>query len=115
MVLPNPCRPYHATAKREGGNLAHWAWEHNHAFHSPSGRERGIVHILRGWDDYATYYRNRFVSLIGDDGFLGPHWESIGDALRGLLNGDLGCLDGGTLDSAIVTIMKENGIDTEDK
>ncbi len=108
-------KAYHANARDKDGCHTIWALRHNDAIRRPKGTELGVMKILRGWEDYAERHLFRFGSVIGQDGFLGKHWESIGDALRGLLNGDLGRLDGGTMDSAIVTIMTKNGIDTEDK
>ena len=77
--------------------------------------ETAVVEMIKGWERYAEDHRVRFESKIGDDGVLGPEWEAIGDALRGLLNGELGRLDGGTLDGFLLNTMRENGIDTEHK
>lgn len=108
-------KPYHANMKDKDGSYTNWALRHNAAIRNPEGLERGLMRILRGWEDYADQHRTHFGSLIGEDGFLGPQWEAIGDALRSLLNGSLGRLDGGVLDSAIQTIMNENAINTEGK
>lgn len=77
--------------------------------------ETQIVRMLDAWKEYAADHKARYESPIGDDGVLGAYWESIGDALRGLLNGETGRLDCGTLDGFILDTMKENGIDTETK
>jgi len=92
-----------------------WTVRHNKAVFYPTGPEKGIMQILSGWEDYADRHRKRYESLIGDDGFLGPQWEAIGDALRSLLNGELGRLDGGTMDGAILKIMEDNGIEISEK
>lgn len=71
--------------------------------------------MIKGWAKYAEDHRARFESPIGQDGVLGDYWESIGDALRGLLNGDCGRLDCGTLDGFILRTMAGNGVSTDSK
>jgi hypothetical protein len=71
--------------------------------------------MFRGWYEYAQAHERRYESLIGDDGFLGPAWEEIGDSLRTLLNGELGRLDGGICDGFILNTMRDNGVDTDQK
>lgn len=79
-----------------------WSTRHLKAVTSPgTGFERAYVEMLRGWLRYADVHATRYDSGIGDDGVLGPLWARIGDALLGLLNGDLGNMDGGTLDGII--------------
>lgn len=71
-----------------------------------------VWRMLTAWGAYADTHRGRFASLIGDDGVLGPEWQAIGQALRGLLNGECAGLDGGTVDAIILDTMTHNGIDT---
>jgi hypothetical protein len=92
-----------------------WQGQHHRAIVYPRGSEVPIVEMLKGWFEYADHHFSQFESLIGDDGFLGQHWEAIGDALRALLNGDCGRLDCGTVDGFILNTMRDNGIDTENK
>jgi hypothetical protein len=54
-----------------------------------------------------------FESLIGEDYVLGPEWTQIGTAIRGLLNGETGRLDCGTLDGFILETMRENGVEKD--
>src|SRR5689334_11744723 len=68
--------------------------------------ETAVVEMFKGWAKYAEDHKARYESPIGDDGVLGDYWESIGDALRGLLNGETGRLDCGTLDGFILNTMK---------
>ena len=75
--------------------------------------ERAIVLMLRGWLEYAEAHKSAFDSNIGDDSVLGDEWFKIGEALRGLLNGDLGRLDGGSLDTIIFDNLKEQGFDPD--
>jgi len=92
-----------------------WQERHAMAMRMPRAQERPIVAMLKGWLAYAQDHRARFDSPIGEDGVLGPEWEAIGDALRGLLNGDCGRLDCGTLDGLILNTMRENGVDVSRK
>lgn len=65
--------------------------------------------MLTGWHHYAGVHQHQYESPIGDDGVLGPMWQAIGQALLGLLNGDLGRLDAGTLDAFIRTTLTLGG------
>ena len=76
----------------------------------PSEKEKPLLHMLEGWLEYADQYRNRYLSGIQSDYFIGPLWFDIGQALLGLLNGEIGRLDGGTLDGII-----RDTLDYEDK
>ena len=67
------------------------------------------------WHRLAENHRDRYKSVIGDDGVLGPAWEQIGDSLRTLLNGDCGGLDCGTVDGLILDTMTRHGVDTSEK
>jgi hypothetical protein len=74
--------------------------------------EHAMVRMIDGWAEYADAHYEQFDSLIGEDYVLGPAWQAQGEAFRTLLNGELGDLDGGTMDGAILDIMRVNGIDT---
>ena len=73
--------------------------------------ETTTVQMLSAWAGYARAHRERFESLIGEDYVLGPHWAEVGLGVRGLLNGETGRLDCGTLDAFILDTLSENGID----
>lgn len=104
-----------APANRNMPNTTGWQQRHDAAMAIPRpGFEAAIVHMLRGWHEYAATHRARFESQIGDDGVLGPEWQSIGQALRGLLNGELGRLDGGTLSAFLSDTMHDNGASPDD-
>ena len=60
--------------------------------------EHAMAVMLMGWAEYGDAHRAAYRSGIGEDGVLGPEWAAIGRALLGLLNGDLGRLDGGACD-----------------
>lgn len=73
----------------------------------------GVAQLVFGWAAYADAHRLRFGSMVGEDGFLGPHWGEIGVMLTYLLNGDIGRLDGGLTDTLIRDIAELNGIDLD--
>lgn len=73
-----------------------------------------VAMMLETWKLYAEFYQSRFESKIGDDGVLGECWKDIGLGIRGLLNGELGRLDAGTLDAFILDTLREHGILDED-
>jgi len=85
----------------------------NDKYTSRLSGERGLVLMLRGWLEYAEAHRYTYESQIGDDRVLGDEWMAIGQAMLGLLNGDLGRLDGGTLDAIIRDNLNEQGFDPE--
>lgn len=88
------------------------AWEilHNAALQTPSVKEVGVVQLLQSWETYANNHRARFETSIGDDAVLARYWSDIGSAIIGLLNGDIGRLDGGTVDKYVRELARENGV-----
>jgi hypothetical protein len=92
-----------------------WQDRHNTAIRLPNSQEDPLVRMLQGWANYAMRHGTNYDSSIGDDGVLGPEWEAIGNGLLGLLNGNLGRLDAGTLDAFIRDTMSANGIDVSNK
>lgn len=107
-------KPPSLLAAKWGQDMPSWCARHNAALASNKGFEFAIVTMLVAWSEYAAEYKSRFLSLIGDDSVLGPVWQSIGENLRTLLNGELGGLDAGTLDNYIVGTMEYHGIDTSE-
>lgn len=101
------------------GNMGGWQERHNDAVSlaaanfTPKPFESAIVKMLAAWSRYAKDHKARFDSPIGDDGVLGDYWKDAGLAIRGLLNGEMGQLDCGTLDAYILDTLKDNAIDTE--
>jgi hypothetical protein len=85
-------------------------WDrHLDAIARPRGPERPISGMLHAWLLYADSHQERYGSGIGQDGVLGPEWAAIGRALRGLLNGECGRLDCGTVDGIILDTLKAEG------
>jgi hypothetical protein len=105
-------------------NGSHWTDRHNQAvadannpnhkaFNATEKHSSALLHMLTAWKSYATAHEAQFEGKIGNDYVLGAAWQEIGEALRTLLNGELGGLDGGTVDGYILDTMKENGINTD--
>jgi hypothetical protein len=72
---------------------------------------RSLVLMIRGWVAYADAHRKAYESGVTEDGMLGREWERIGIALRNLLCGNLGPLDGGTLDSILCEVFENEGVE----
>lgn len=92
-----------------------WSRRHLDAVRNPRpGIEAPIVQMLKGWIEYADHFNSRNdTKFLADDYFLGPLWRDMGKALRGLLNGELGRLDAGTIDGIICHNLKEQGYDPD--
>jgi hypothetical protein len=87
---------------------------HDKAWHSPSeGFESALVMGIRSLAAYAAAHEARYDSKLADDGVLGASWEEALRGFRGLLNGELGRLDGGFLDGAICNLYREAGFEGE--
>jgi hypothetical protein len=91
-----------------------WQDRHLAAIIRPNATERPMVNLISAWVDYAAQHARRFDSKIGDDGVLGPEWAQIGAALHGLLNGETGRLDCGTLDAIIHDNLTTEGFNPDD-
>lgn len=68
-----------------------------------------VAMLLRALVSYADEHRDQFGSGIGEDGVLGPDWAKALVAVRGLLNGSIGQLDGGSCDSIILALLIVEG------
>lgn len=91
-----------------------WSRRHFQATLNPKeGAEFAIVGLIRAWLCYADSHHASYGCGIGQDGVLGECWSKIGNEIRGLLNGDLGRLDGGTLDGILCRILTEQGFDPD--
>lgn len=102
------------TATPKGVSDNGWKERHRDAVQRPkAGYEFALVEMLSGWLRYADAVQNRWESGIGQDGVLGSEWAAIGSGLRGLLNGELGRLDGGTVDALLVNALQEEGFDPD--
>lgn len=72
-----------------------------------------VALMISALDKYQRRHFERYESKLADDGFLGPAFLDALKGVRTLLNGEIGGLDGGTCDSAIIAIYKEAGFGGE--
>lgn len=86
-----------------------WGQRHADAILYPKGFEAPIVRLLDALTLYADEHKARYEAPIADDGVLGQEWLAIAKAVRGLLNGELGRLDGGTLDTLLYDLTEAAG------
>jgi hypothetical protein len=74
-----------------------------------------IADLITGLARYADTYNEMYPdSTLGQDYVLGECWINALRGIRGLLNGDIGTLDGGLTDAIIVTLATRNGFDEVD-
>lgn len=91
-----------------------WGYRHWLAFQSPKrNSEAAIVGLMQAAANYADLHLASYGSKIGDDGVLGEHWADIVRGILGLLNGDCGRLDCGTLDGTLRDMLAAEGFDRE--
>lgn len=83
---------------------------HEAAMAAPNrGFERALVKMFDGWLEYRQAHRERYDDGIGADGVIGEEWISVGDALRGLLNGETGRISPGRMHSSITETLRQEG------
>lgn len=107
----------------EEATFSAYARRHVAAFETPTTRNeyttregiagKAMTHAIRSWLLYADAHHAMYGSGVGDDGVLGPAWARIGFALRELLNGELGPLDGGTCDRILAAALRAEGYDPD--
>ena len=91
-----------------------WTEGHLAAVANPyHGFEYALAQMFSGWLRYADEHKRRYLNGIGGDMFLGDEWAKIGDALRGLLNGETGRFDCGLLDSLVADTLRAEGFDPD--
>ena len=96
--------------KETAGNK--WGALHVRAFQAPVRKEaRALVHLVTGLALYADAHESAYESGIGEDGVLGECWEDIAQGIRGLLNGETGGLDAGTLEKLLVRMLNSEGFE----
>ena len=103
-----------AKASRKSFQENQWGKRHAAAMVAPTGFEVPIVSLIRALASYADAHLERYESPVGNDGVLGKEWLAIMQATRGLLNGELGRLDGGTLDGLLFELARHVGFDDKE-
>jgi hypothetical protein len=83
-------------------------WKGRHIRYA-KGEELAVM--IRAMYSYAAKHEERFGQPVSRDGFIGPRVLDILNALRDLLNGEIGMrgLDGGTCDGAILKALDVAG------
>lgn len=97
----------HVEAWHEAVSTWHEAKGSKHQF------ERAIVLAVEALAGFADAHRSAYGSEIGDDGVLGDHWTDAAKAAIGMLNGEEGRLDCGTIDGLIRKLAKRANVDLE--
>lgn len=82
------------------------AWAHPHSDH-----ERAIKGMLLALAIYADAHERAYDSPIGEDGVLGEHWKDMARAFLGMLNGEAGRFDCGTLDGCVRKLARQVGFE----
>lgn len=97
--------------RNDRGRLSVAAFQHRAAldgrYTAPQGA--ALRKLLEGWIEYAAAYQADLGSDISDDGVLGDEWLAIGRAINGLLNGDSGGWDCGSIHSNIRDAIESRG------
>ena len=86
-----------------------WIIRHSQALDNPTGIEIPTVRIFQYLGDAIEAHKEQYGMNIADDYILGAAWLEIAKQVRVLLNGELGRLDGGTLDRAITSLAETAG------
>jgi hypothetical protein len=98
------------TVARKSTGQNQWGASHVAAWNKP----HPVASMVRSLAKYADDYAERYESTLGSDYVLGKAWLEMAKGTLTLLNGELGGLDGGTMDSLIRDMMRAAGF-TEDE
>jgi len=112
-ILVNVTRKLQAVPCKADPCGSGWLKRHLSAIAAPRGSEQALVNMLRGWLEYAERHAAYYGTPVGDDGVLGPYWADIGQGIRRLLDGPVGRLDCGTIESIITGEMRAEGFDPD--
>lgn len=91
-----------------------WATRHNKAITHPTKTERGVVDACYALEAMAEAHAERYASVIAEDGVLGDCWLKTLHGVRGMLNGETGRLDCGTVDGWLVRLALDHGFADEE-
>lgn len=87
--------------------------EHGQAWVAPRGMEKPVVQLVYAIASYGDAVMSELRWNIGDDYVLGAYWKDLIQATRGLLNGDCGRLDCGTVDHMLCEMQRAAGLGDE--
>lgn len=87
-----------------------WLRIHRAAMTEPrTPHERAVVGLVTGLAEYAEAHAQSYLTTIGEDYVLGPEFVDACKAVRGLLNGETGRLDCGTIDRFLCELIEIGG------
>ena len=92
----------------------HWWRQHSLAVRDPKGFELPITTMLHALATYADEHERRYESPVGEDGVMGEYWLDMAKAVKGLLTGETGRLDCGTVDHTIQALVVLAGFSKEE-
>jgi hypothetical protein len=104
---------------RTAGSGDSWATRHYAAWvtgrggYWPRVDVSPIPRLVDSLAAYADAYNRRYGARLGEDRILGKHWLNAVESVRGMLNGDCGALDCGTVDAVLCSMLSLEGIDPE--
>lgn len=81
--------------------------------HVQAWSQSPIARMIDALAIYADEHQKRYDAPIGDDYVLGDYWIESLRGVRGLLNGEIGALDGGFTDEIIIALALNNGFNDE--
>lgn len=99
---------------RRKGGTDDWMRRHVRAWDASQGPGGAITGMIMTWADYADAHHEHFGTSIGDDGYLGPLWLSIGGTINNMLSGEIGQLDGGSLHDLLRIVADHEGLNLDD-
>lgn len=74
----------------------------------------GIPSLILSLGGYADKHSARNGAKVGTDGVLGRYWRDGARAVLGLLNGELGNLDGALTERTLRAIAEHNGVNLDE-
>ncbi len=98
------------SGQQSQGNRCDAYYRHVAAYNRPrAGFEAALVGMIDAVEEYARAHAETFESDVSDDGVLGASLAGAIFAIRGLLDGELGRLDGGYLWDRLTQVAKAAG------
>jgi|1_EtaG_2_1085319.scaffolds.fasta_scaffold09492_1 hypothetical protein len=94
--------------------MTDWIIRHFNAMDNPTSIEAPTVKIFQYLGDAIEAHEERYGTKLANDYILGAAWLEIAKQVRVLLNGELGRLDGGTLDKALYSLAQVAGFNNAD-
>ena len=91
-----------------------WKNRHVRAWLSPKGFEVPITAMVSALGDYRVEHEARYGSKIGEDHFMGKLYLDLARTIIKLLNGEIGRLDGGSVEQLVRRQLGAAGF-TEDE